>query len=130
MDGSEANSSTEDVLRNLGLFTREGELKNAAILLFGKHVGQFFPSAVFKIGRFHTDESDLIIQDVIEGNLIQMASRVMEVLRTKYLLSPIHYEACHPNAHLRSQYRIVELRFVAERVDSGSLIAEAFFLSS
>ena len=80
------------VLRNLGLFTREGELKNAAILLFGKHVGQFFPSAVFKIGRFHTDESDLIIQDVIEGNLIQMASRVMDVLRTKYLLSPIHYE--------------------------------------
>lgn len=92
MDESEVNSSTEDVLRNLGLFTREGELKNAAILLFGKHVGQFFPSAVFKIGRFHTDESDLIIQDVIEGNLIQMASRVMEVLRTKYLLSPIHYE--------------------------------------
>ena len=92
MDESEGNSSTEDVLRNLGLFTREGELKNAAILLFGKHVGQFFPSAVFKIGRFHTDESDLIIQDVIEGNLIQMASRVMEVLRTKYLLSPIHYE--------------------------------------
>ena len=92
MDESDVNSSTEDVLRNLGLFTREGELKNAAILLFGKHVGQFFPSAVFKIGRFHTDESDLIIQDVIEGNLIQMASRVMEVLRTKYLLSPIHYE--------------------------------------
>lgn len=92
MDESEVNSSTEHVLRNLGLFTREGELKNAAILLFGKHVGQFFPSAVFKIGRFHTDESDLIIQDVIEGNLIQMASRVMEVLRTKYLLSPIHYE--------------------------------------
>lgn len=92
MDESEANSSTEDVLRNLGLFTKEGELKNAAILLFGEHVGQFFPSAVFKIGRFHTDESDLIIQDVIEGNLIQMASRVMEVLRTKYLLSPIHYE--------------------------------------
>ena len=71
---------------------RMDESKNAAILLFGKHVGQFFPSAVFKIGRFHTDESDLIIQDVIEGNLIQMASRVMEVLRTKYLLSPIHYE--------------------------------------
>ena len=92
MDELEINSSTEDVLRNLGLFTKEGELKNAAILLFGKHVGQFFPSAVFKIGRFHTDESDLIIQDVIEGNLIQMAGRVMEVLRTKYLLSPIHYE--------------------------------------
>lgn len=34
MDESEANSSTEDVLRNLGLFTREGELKNAAIFAF------------------------------------------------------------------------------------------------
>lgn len=92
MNVEEADASTEDVLRNLNLYTKEGELKNAAILLFGKHVGQFFPSATFKIGRFHTDESDLIAQDVIEGNIIQMASRVVEVLRTKYLLSPIHYE--------------------------------------
>lgn len=92
MDEEEADASTEDVLRNLGLFTKEGELKNAAILLFGKHVGQFFPSAVFKIGRFHTDESDLIVQDMLEGNIIQMASRVVDTLRTKYLLSPIHYE--------------------------------------
>lgn len=86
------NASTEDVLRNLGLLTKEGELKNAAILLFGKHVGQFFPSAIFKIGRFHTDESDLIVQDMFEGNIIQMASRVADTLRSKYLLSPIHYE--------------------------------------
>lgn len=92
MDEEEANASTESVLRNLGLLTTNGELKNAAILLFGKHVGQFFPSATFKIGRFHTDESDLIVQDVIEGNIIQMASRVVDTLRTKYLLSPIHYE--------------------------------------
>jgi ATP-dependent DNA helicase RecG len=92
MDEEEANATTEDVLRNLGLYTVDGELKNAAILLFGKHVGQFFPSATFKIGRFHTDESDLIMQDVIEGNIIQMASRVMKALRTKYLISPISYE--------------------------------------
>lgn len=92
MDEEEANASTEHVLRNLGLYTKDGELKNAAILLFGKDVRQFFPAAMFKIGRFHTDESDLIIQDVIDGNLIQMASRVMKTLRTKYLLSPIHYE--------------------------------------
>lgn len=92
MDEEEANASTGNVLRNLGLLTTNGEVKNAAILLFGKHVGQFFPSAIFKIGRFHTDESDLIVQDVIEGNIIQMASRVVDTLRTKYLLSPIHYE--------------------------------------
>lgn len=92
MDEEETNASTGNVLRNLGLLTTNGEVKNAAILLFGKHVGQFFPSAIFKIGRFHTDESDLIVQDVIEGNIIQMASRVVDTLRTKYLLSPIHYE--------------------------------------
>lgn len=34
----------------------------------------------------------MIVQDVIEGNIIQMASRVVDTLRTKYLLSPIHYE--------------------------------------
>lgn len=92
MDEEEANASTEHVLHNLGLYTKDGELKNASSLLFGKDVRQFFPAAMFKIGRFHTDESDLIIQDVIDGNLIQMASRVMKTLRTKYLLSPIHYE--------------------------------------
>lgn len=92
MDEDEANAPTESVLRNLGLITPNGELKNSAILLFGKHVGQFFPSATFKIGRFHTDESDLIVQDVIEGNIIQMASRVVDTLRTKYLHLPIHYE--------------------------------------
>ncbi|MBQ1883718.1 MAG: hypothetical protein II165_01750, partial [Bacteroidales bacterium] len=92
MNEQEVDASTEDVLRNLGLYTKNGELKNAAILLFGKHVEQFFPAAKFKIGRFHTDESDLIIQDVIEGNIIKMTSRVVEVLRTKYLISPIHYE--------------------------------------
>lgn len=92
MDEEGVNASTEDVLRNLGLFTKDGELKNAAILLFGKHVGQFFPSAIFKIGRFHTDESDLIVQDLLEGNLIRMAGRIVDTLRAKYLLSPIHYE--------------------------------------
>ena len=92
MDEEGVNAATEDVLRNLGLLTKNGELKNAAILLFGKHVGQFFPSAIFKIGRFHTDESDLIVQDMLEGNIIQMASRVVDTLRSKYLLSPIHYE--------------------------------------
>ncbi len=92
MDEEERNASTEDVLNNLGLVTSSGELKNAAVLLFGRHVRKFFPAAEFKIGRFHTDESDLITQDVIDGNIMQMASRVVETLRAKYLISPIHYK--------------------------------------
>lgn len=92
MSDDDAGATTEDVLRNLGLFNKDGQLKNAAILLFGKHVNQFFPAATFKIGRFHTTESDLIGQDLIDGNLIQMASRVVQTLRNKYLLSSISYD--------------------------------------
>ena len=92
MDEEEQNASTEDVLRNLDLITPDGELKSAAILLFGKRVHKFFPSAEFKIGRFHNDESDLIIQDVVDCNLIQMAGKVMDLLRSRYLVSPIRYE--------------------------------------
>ncbi|MGM9776895.1 MAG: ATP-binding protein [Prevotella sp.] len=92
MDEEEQNASTEDVLRNLDLITPEGELKSAAILLFGNRVHKFFPAAEFKIGRFHNDESDLIIQDVVDCNLIQMAGKVMDLLRSRYLVSPIRYE--------------------------------------
>ena len=43
MDEEEQKASTEDVLQNLNLITPEGELKSAAILLFGKRVHKFFP---------------------------------------------------------------------------------------
>lgn len=88
----ELKSSTEKVLTNLGLVDDKGFLKNAAILLFGKNPLKFFPSVRFKIGRFGKDEADLMFQDVIEGNIIQMADRVMEALQAKYLVSPVRFE--------------------------------------
>ena len=86
-----ADDSTETILRNLDLMDEEGGLRNAAILLFGKRPSRFFACVEFKIGRFRTD-SDLRNQDMITGNLIQMADKVMEVLDNKYLIRPIHYE--------------------------------------
>ena len=47
---------------------------------------------MFKIGRFGRSEADLMFQDVIEGNIIQMADRVMEILQAKYLVSPVRFE--------------------------------------
>ncbi len=85
-------ASTKDVLDSLGLIDNDGYLKNAAILLFGKNPLRFFPSVAFKIGRFGKDEADLMFQDVIEGNIIQMADRVMEILQGKYLVSPVRFE--------------------------------------
>ena len=92
IDKSESNSSTQRVLENLGLITEDGKLKNAALLLFAKNPRRYFTCVEFKIGRFRRNEADLIIQDVIEGNIIQMTDRVVQVVKAKYLTSPIHYE--------------------------------------
>lgn len=88
----ERYASTKDVLASLHLLDERECLKNAALLLFGKDPLRFFTSVRFKIGRFGTDEADLLIQDVIEGNVIQMADRVIEVLKAKYLTSPVRFE--------------------------------------
>ena len=85
-------ASTKDILDSLGLIDNDGLLKNAAILLFGKNPLRFFPSIAFKIGRFGKNEADLMFQDVIDGNIIQMADRVMQILQGKYLVSPVRFE--------------------------------------
>ena len=88
----ELDAPTEVVLQNLHLLSDTGKLKNAALLLFAKVPQRYFTCVQFKIGRFGHSEADLIIQDVIEGNIIQMADRVVDVLRSKYLTSPIRFE--------------------------------------
>ena len=88
----ELDAPVEMVLQNLNLVNEEGKLKNAALLLFAKKPQRYFTCVQFKIGRFGHSEADLIIQDVIEGNIIQMADRVMEVLKSKYLTMPIRFE--------------------------------------
>ena len=80
------------VLENLRLIDDNGHLKNAALLLFGRDPARYFPLCDFRIGRFVANEADLLFQDVIGGDIIRMADRVVEVLKSKYLISPIHYE--------------------------------------
>jgi ATP-dependent DNA helicase RecG len=75
------------ILDNLNLIADDGRIKNAAILLFGKRPSRFFPSVSFKIGRFINGDDDLHFQDIIEGNIIQMADRVMDILNSKYTAS-------------------------------------------
>lgn len=84
-------TTTKEVLDNFGLLTDETPT-HAAILLFGKNPQRFFVTSAFKIGRFGTNDHDLLYQDVIEGNLIQMTDKVIAALNDKYLIRPIHYE--------------------------------------
>jgi len=86
------NDDLKTTLENLNLFTDSGKLKNATLLLFGKKPAKFFPCVSFKIGRFINGDYDLRFQDVVEGNVLQMADIIMDTLKSKYLISPIRYE--------------------------------------
>ena len=91
MEAEVRRSSKEEVLSNLGLIN-DGVPTNGAVLLFGKYPQRRFVTSGFKIGRFGADDADLLSQDQIEGNLIQMTDKIMQVLSSKYLIRPIHYE--------------------------------------
>ena len=83
--------STKDLLKKLRLLTKEG-LTNAAVVLFGKDPGEFYPNLFVKIGRFGTNVVDMRFQEVCDGNLFQMLRNVMEQLEKKFLIKPIRFE--------------------------------------
>ena len=80
----------EQFLEKLRL-TENGDLKRAAIVLFGKDPGRFYPNQIVKIGRFGTDITDLKFQEVIEGNLFYVLSETAEILNRKFLIKPIEF---------------------------------------
>ena len=82
----------ESTLQNLNLLNEHNKPKNAALLVFGKNPLKHFTTAYFKIGRFGASDHALLFQDVVEGNILTMADKVIEILRSKYLVSPIHYQ--------------------------------------
>ena len=87
-----ASSDTLTLFKSLDLINEKGEFLLAALLLFGKRPKRYAPAASFKIGRFGKSQSDLLFQDIVEGNILDMADTVMEILNRKYLIRPISYE--------------------------------------
>lgn len=74
------------------LHLREGAyLRQAAALLFCSNPVRWFAGAFVKIGYFRT-ETDLVYQDVIEGNLFTQVDRTVDLLRTKYAKAEISYK--------------------------------------
>lgn len=90
---SAKNDSIEQLMRRLHLINEEnGQLTRAALLLFGKDVERWNMTIAFRIGRFGRNNADLMMQDRIVCPLIEMPDRVVDILRNKYFVSPIHYE--------------------------------------
>ncbi len=75
--------------------TENGQLKRAAIILFGKDPGKFYPSIYVKIGRFGKDDTDIIFQETEEGNLITLLQAVLNQLNHKFLIRSIGFEGMH-----------------------------------
>ncbi|MGN7824804.1 ATP-binding protein [Chitinophaga sp. 22536] len=83
--------NTLSLLKKLGLMAPAGQCSQAALLLFGKHLGRVSITASFKIGRFGKSNHDLLFHDMIETNIFSMADSVIELLDRKYLIRPVSY---------------------------------------
>lgn len=89
------NADKDDMLtllQNLDLITPEGKLRAATVLLFDKRPQRHFIHSYFKIGKFGTSDADLKFQDTVEGNIFEMVDKVIQLLKDRYLISPITYE--------------------------------------
>jgi len=70
----------------------DGKLKRAALILFGKDPGRFYPNLIVKMGRFGKTDDDLKFQETEEGNLIQLLQEVPTQLGHKFLIKNISFE--------------------------------------
>lgn len=87
----EDNIALTDLLEKLRL-CEDGNLKRAAIVLFGKDPGKFYPNIAVKIGRFGETDADLKFHEVIEDNLIKLKEQIGEMLNAKFFIHPINFE--------------------------------------
>ena len=90
LDESSRNDSPEQLLENLNLL-EDGHLKRAALMLFDHNPEKFATGAYVKIGFFRND-SDLLFQDDIHGNLFEQVEKTMDLLLTKYTKALIDYK--------------------------------------
>ncbi len=105
----ETNTSLDiqDLFEKLRI-AENGQLKRAAIILFGKDPGRFYANAFVKIGRFGSNDADIIFQEVEEGNLITLLQAVVNQLNHKFLTRPIEFEGMHRIE--KSEYPIAAIR--------------------
>jgi ATP-dependent DNA helicase RecG len=83
--------STPELLEKLRL-VQDGKLKRAAIVLFGKDPGKFYPNTFVKIGKFENDDFTIRFQETEEGNIIQVLDKVLRTLDYKFLIRNISFE--------------------------------------
>ena len=82
-----------ELLDKLGLI-ENGFLTIAAVMLFHAHPEKWVVGAYTKIGYF-ADSADIAFQDVVDGPLIYLPDKVVDLIYTKYLRAVISYDGIH-----------------------------------
>lgn len=100
--------SKADLLAKLRLTDDNGNIKRAAIVLFGKNPAKFFNNCVVKIGRFGKDSSDIRFQETLEGNIVYLLKEVLEQLNRKFFTRAISFEGMQRIE--KGEYPIAALR--------------------
>jgi ATP-dependent DNA helicase RecG len=103
----ERNIQIPDLLEKLRLL-EGGHLKRAAIVLFGKDPGKFYPNLAVKIGKFGESDADLKFHEVVEGNLVQLKDHIGEMLNAKFFTYPIDFKGMQRIE--RDEYPIAAIR--------------------
>ena len=99
--------SIKDLLEKLRL-SKNGQLKRAAVVLFGKDPRKFYPNMFVKIGRFGKDDADLVFQENEEGNLFTLLQGILNQLSHKFLIRKVEFSGM--NRIEKSEYPIAALR--------------------
>ena len=89
MPRSILDESDESVIEKLRL-REAGFLKRAAVLLFHPEPHRFITEAYLKIGYLRG--SEVLFQDVIQGDLFTQVDRTLDLLYTKYTRALISYD--------------------------------------
>jgi len=103
----EKDISLAKLLEKLRLM-EDKHFKRAAIILFGKDPGKFYPNLAVKIGKFGKSDADLKFHEVVEGNLIQLKEQIGEILNSKFFIHPIDFEGM--NRIERDEYPVAAVR--------------------
>jgi len=84
-EAGKEHHSVEDSLDRLGLL-KEGKLRNAAVILFGKRPQEFFSNAKLRCATFATINTSFIVdRQEFEGNIFYLIEKAEE-----YILKNIH----------------------------------------
>jgi predicted HTH transcriptional regulator len=74
-----------DVLKHLNLLNAENRVKNAAILLFGKHPQRFFITSEIKCAQFYGDEvvKPIPSYQVYQGDLFELVTQAVDFVASR-----------------------------------------------